>query len=461
MRKIKHLLLVYFDYTNINYTPLDIAYALAYLKKKTNNIKITVLSVSAIRAKKIDEYEKDAYKIISYEPDAVVFFLDNILWSGMFYEGISKYISKKIKEISPSILIGFQSYKIRAERSIKELKNNPQVDFIIRGEPEKPFLDLCLQNNYRSARGFTYRDGKKIKINKDAIVVKKLDTIPSPYLSGLLDDFIFRKKDFSKKSFFMATSRGCPYRCHYCFRSVKFSAMRSFSPKRVLAEIKYLYERGVRDIIFLDDTFIGFGKNFDILLREYQKYFFDKKPPAISIMTRPELVTSEVIKNFALLNVKHIQVGIQTINPDLQYLMDRPSGFKIDSFRHIAENCRKYKIKLHCDCIFGLPGDTFDFFKKTINFVSSLKPYRMQVKQLYLNPDTLFEVNSEKYSIKSGDVLLRNVPFVISSEGWSPADMKKAFNFIIRFKKKNQKIKFKIISEYGYFDSFRSKKTHS
>ncbi|MFA5352045.1 MAG: radical SAM protein [Candidatus Gracilibacteria bacterium] len=457
MPKTKHLLLVYFDYSSISYTPLDIACVLAYLQKNVSNLKITVLPVCADRRKKLGEYKKDVYQIQGFKPDAVIFFLDNILWSGMFYEGLAMQLAKQLKQLSPDLKIGFQSYKIRAERSAEELKKNSRIDFILRGEPEIPFLDFCSKSDYRKMRGITYRRGKQVVVNKDAPLIKNLDTIPSPYLTGMLDSFITNKlANFKRKSFFLTASRGCPYRCHYCFRSVKFSAVRNFSPQRVVAEIRYLYEKGVKEIIFLDDTFIGFGKCFTEFLKEYGKVFSDKKSPVVFVMTRPELLTPLAIKNLSQINVKYIQIGIQTLNPDAQYLMGRPTDFTPKVFEEIARNCKRAGIKLHYDCVFGLPGDTLADFQKTVEFAVSLQPWRIQIKQLYLNPDTLFEVNAKDYGIKSGRILPRNVPFVKSSNGWKPAGINQAFEFAIATQKKNPKIRFKIVSEYGYFNNFNS-----
>jgi radical SAM superfamily enzyme YgiQ (UPF0313 family) len=457
MRKIKHLLLVYFDYSDISYTPLDIAYVLAYLQKNVSDLKITVLPVCADRRKKLSEYKKDVYQIQSFEPDAVIFFLDNILWSGMFYEGLAAQMGKQLKQLNSNLSIGFQSYKIRAERSVEELKKNPQIDFILRGEPETPFLDFCSKTDYRQMRGITYRSGKNILVNKDASPIKNLDTIPSPYLTGLLDSFVAnRLRNFSKKSFFLTASRGCPYRCHYCFRSVKFSAVRNFSSKCVVAEMRYLANKGAKELIFLDDTFIGFGKYFLGFLREYRKSFPDGKSPVAYIMTRPELLTPEAIKNLAQINVKFIQIGIQTLNPAAQYLMGRPADFTPKVFQEIARNCKQAGIELHYDCVFGLPGDNLEYFKKTVEFAVSLHPWRLQIKQLYLNPDTLFEVNAKDYGIKSGKILPRNVSYVKSSNGWKPAEIKKAFEFALAIQKKNPRIRFKIVSEYGYFNNFSS-----
>ena len=96
-----------------------------------------------------------------------------------------------------------------------------------------------------------------------------------------------------------------------------------------------------------------------------------------------------------------MQIGLQTVNPNLQKYINR--SFTLDNFRRIAELLNENNIKLHLDVIMGLPDDTIEYFKKTIDYALELKPYSIQVKQFYLNPETLFHEQREKYEIKTQD----------------------------------------------------------
>src|SRR5208337_3282219 len=54
------------------------------------------------------------------------------------------------------------------------------------------------------------------------------------------------------------TTRGCPYKCIFCAgRTVSGRKVRFRSAQNVLAEIDILYDRGIREIIFLDDHFLA------------------------------------------------------------------------------------------------------------------------------------------------------------------------------------------------------------
>lgn len=450
--KPKNILLVYLNHPGISYTPLDLGYALAYLRKYSPSTKIKILPINVWRKKKISTFSKDAYKIASYDANAVIFFLDNIIWSGMFYEGISFKIISKLKKLKPKIKVGFQSYKIREERSVEILKKNPELNFIFRNEAELPLLDYCTQNSFTKIKGVTYRKAKQIITNKDVRPITDLSKIPSPYLEGLFDGFIKTKIAFKKNPrFYLSASRGCPYRCHYCFRSVKFAKMRNFPIRRVLAEIKYLKEKGVKKISILDDIFMASQKHLDSFLKAYKKIFSSRQQaPALSVMTRPELLDKKTIAKFGKINVDYLHIGLQSINPEVQYLASRKNNFDPKVFELISHEAKKCKIKVKFDLIFGLPGDSLEYFKKTLDFATSLNPYSLQIKQLYLNPDTLFDLNQSEYKIKVGRKLPRNVPLVKSSQNWQPQEIKKACEIAFRAREKFKKIKFKIVSEYGY-----------
>lgn len=450
--KANKILLVYFDHKGVNYTPLDLGYAVAYLREYAPQSTVKILPVVVGREKKISDFTKDAYVIAGHESDTVIFFLDNIIWSGMFYEGVTLRIIAKLRKLQPEIKVGLQSYKIAEKRSTELLEKNPKLDFILRGEAEVPLLGYCTQKDLAKISGISYRKSKRIVVNKDAHLITNLSKIPSPYLEGLFDDFI-KSKLASKKNpfFYLTTARGCPYRCHYCFRSVKFAEVRNFPIDRVLAEMKYLSEKGVKKISVLDDTFMASPKHLDDFLKAYKKVFPNKKKaPTLSVMTRPELLDEKIIAKFGAINVNHIHIGLQSINPDVQYLASRKNNFDFKIFEMILHESKKHKIVIKLDLIFGLPGDSLEWFGKTLDFATSLSPYYLQIKQLYLNPNTLLDLKQSEYKIKIGQKLPRNAPLIKSSKNWQPRDIKKACAMAMQAREKFKKIKFKIVSEYGY-----------
>jgi len=67
------------------------------------------------------------------------------------------------------------------------------------------------------------------------------------------------------------TSRGCPYRCIFCAAStVSGRKIRFRSANNVLNEIDMLYQAGIREIIFLDDHFLGNRKRAVEIMRAFE-----------------------------------------------------------------------------------------------------------------------------------------------------------------------------------------------
>jgi radical SAM superfamily enzyme YgiQ (UPF0313 family) len=449
--KPKRLLLVYFDQIEIRYTPLDLGYAATYLRRHIPKSAVKILSVRTGRRKNILDCTQTAHKIAGHEADIVIFFLDNVLWSGKFYEYVAAKIIAKVRKLQPNIQIGFQSYKIREQRSKEVMRKHTNLDFILRGEPEIPLLDFYKKTGNSSVRGITFRRGKRIIANPEPRLIDDLDKIPSPYLTGIFDNFIkSRLANQNSFSSFVATSRGCPFCCYFCFRSTKFSKVRRFSVSRVIAEMKYLQDKGIRKIFVLDDTFMSSLEYLNEFVRAYQKTFPKGNSPTLSVMCRVEFLTPQVIAQFAAINVNGIQIGLQSINPAIQHFSTRSENFDYETFRNVARECQKNKIKFKLDVIFGLPGDSLAYFAKTLDFAIALKPCFIRVQQLYLNPDTLFDLEQSKYKIKIGRKLPRNVPLVKSSQNWQPREIKKACEIALQAREKFKKIKFKIVSEYGY-----------
>jgi putative methyltransferase len=109
----------------------------------------------------------------------------------------------------------------------KFFHTNPFIDLFIVKEGEHSFLkclELMLENDLdlkksdysRWPSTFYSFDFKKDQvINNPNLPVDRLDltSLPSPYLSGLLDEFLADKR----LAPIIETNRGCPYHCAFCY----------------------------------------------------------------------------------------------------------------------------------------------------------------------------------------------------------------------------------------------------
>lgn len=185
---------------------------------------------------------------------------DNIL-----FVGISSYMSnteptvelmKKIKIVDKNIRIvcgGFGPTFYPKEY----LKFG--ADIIIRGEGEEAICEVadCLKNNQQlsNVKNIGYIDNDKIQLNGMRCLINDLDSLPFPSRDTI--DVVVDKKSTVN----MVTSRGCSGNCEFCsvisfFRLSDGKVWRTRSIINIVDEIEELYNRGIKYIKIVDDSFV-------------------------------------------------------------------------------------------------------------------------------------------------------------------------------------------------------------
>lgn len=158
----------------------------------------------------------------------------------------SQYL-KIMKDINDNILTVIGGPHVSAI-GLESLTYFEYSDIAVIGEGELTFLDIAEGKEFFNIPGICYRG----KITEPRLPLKVLDHIPLTNLD-LAD---ITKYDSKGKSMFIMASRGCPYGCIYCNKSVFGKKVRFRKPEKILEEIKWLYNQyGITEIFFQDDTF--------------------------------------------------------------------------------------------------------------------------------------------------------------------------------------------------------------
>ena len=416
--KKEKILFCYFESRRVNYTPLDVGYILAILKSEGffkryafDLISLGVFRGCAGKSEKTNGSVAQAVKVILAQKSRYIFFFSDSMISSTF-TGANQVIeiARKIKDRKPETFIGLQGSKFDFLR-MKKFFATRKIDCIIHNNAENAFLflDKIIRKEVVPGVARSFPEIESGKNKRDNIGSKKvekeyIDYIPSPYLSGVLDGFLQKKKNQASGKFscYMQSSRGCIFGCYYCARSAKFENVRCFSAERFYDEIEYLVSKfGFYRFFVLDDVFSIFKKR----LRDFEREFEIRKTKneklnniELVVMARVEGLDKESVSILKNINVVRIQFGIQTINPELQYYMNR--NIDIEKFSDVARELRMAGIDFLVDIIGGLPYDTVAWFKRTLDFTISLKPNDIQISQLFLNPGTMFYKEKEKFGIK-------------------------------------------------------------
>src|SRR5262249_7297836 len=144
----------------------------------------------------------------------------NFIWNSRLALTFARYLRNK----KPGIVVVFGGLHYSTERDKQEqwLAANPVVDFHVYKEGESGFRNLiaALEANAMDVErvkagdieGVHFRrpDGT-FHITPPAPRVRDLTAIPSPYVSGMLDEFFD-----GRLMPVLTTNRGCPFQCTFC-----------------------------------------------------------------------------------------------------------------------------------------------------------------------------------------------------------------------------------------------------
>ena len=303
-------------------------------------------------------------------------------------------LARIYKAVAPASLIVLGGPEVGpiAERY---LRDNYAVDLVVRGEGEATFRELLRHlaagdGALEEIHGISYRRDGTVISTPDRPPIADLEEIPSPYLTGVL-----APRD---RVTYVETSRGCPYRCAYCYEGRHFPGVRFFSERRIQREIETVVRTpGVRSFHLVDSVFnLNKGR-----LRRLARLISEVNQTGAQILTveiLADLVDEETTELLRLANVASVETGPQTVHADTLALMRRPH--RADAFARGVRLLRQAGIEVLCDLIIGLPGDNFFRFAQSIREVMELRPTTLVFSILHVLPGTDLYEDPPHYGLR-------------------------------------------------------------
>lgn len=152
----------------------------------------------------------------------------------------------------------------------------------------------------------------------------------------------------------------------------------------VAGEVRYAMETfpGLKEIFFDDDTFnYQKARTIEICRR--------LKPLKATWSCTSRVTTDyETLKAMKESGCRLMIVGYESGDP--QILKNIKKGATIDMARRFTENCKKLGLLVHGDFIVGLPGETRESLRRTIDFAKELDVVTIQVSIAHPYPGTEF-----------------------------------------------------------------------
>jgi len=186
----------------------------------------------------------------------------------------------------------------------------------------------------------------------------ELDTLPFPAyekLPGYPDVYTLPLFNYPKTpNTVCVSSRGCPYACTYCDRSVFGRGFRYNSADYMLALVRDLRARfGIRHINFYDDQFTFNRPRIEAFARGLAD---DRLGITFNCAARAEHVDEELLKVLKAAGCWMISLGIETGDPEL--LARHRKRSDLDRLRDCVAQVRRARIRVKGLLMMGLPGET-------------------------------------------------------------------------------------------------------
>ncbi len=269
-------------------------------------------------------------------------------------------VAKNIKEKTGSKIIVYGEH-ITA-RHEKVLKEFPQVDYAILGEPETPVMNVL--SGKQESEGVATRDHTGgIWQEPD------LDKLPFPAYDLLP---VYKYPLTGEKWMFMRSGRGCPYGCTYCVMPLMANRnVRYHSVDYMIRQIKWLiYDLDIRLYMFWDELATLDKKRMLALCERMIKEGLHKKCKWFCT-TRVDCFDEELAETMEKAGCRMISFGVESGS---QTVLDRnKKGIRIEQTVQAVKAAKKYGLTTIGHLIIGLPGSSPETEKETIKLAKKLK----------------------------------------------------------------------------------------
>jgi anaerobic magnesium-protoporphyrin IX monomethyl ester cyclase len=402
--------------------PLGLMSIAAYLEER--GVEVEIIDCYGTSAG-IDELAAD---IVARCPDTVGFSCT----TSCFLEGYA--IAERLKDKDDGINVVFGGAHASAVGPAL-LDVFPAIDYLVMGEGELTFYELIssARENVDSIPGVGYRLGGKGTLSSVRQNIEDLDSLPFPAYH-LLPEFpkryylpLFSYPTAPNTS--VISSRGCPYQCSYCDRSVFRKGFRANSPAYVHEHLDYLHrDFGIRHVFFYDDLFTFDRGRIEALCVLKEK---KRLPVTYNCIARLEHVDEELLVLLKRSGCWQVNFGIESGDPEL--LGKHRKGYALDEVHRKLLMVKNAGMRVKGLFMVGLPGETEQSIRRTIDYALSLPLDEINVTKFTPFPGApVYRTIGEHGDFTEDWPAMNCMNFVFVPRGLTRERMEELYNEFIR-----------------------------
>ncbi|HEY3274284.1 MAG TPA: radical SAM protein [Methanocella sp.] len=284
-------------------------------------------------------------------------------------------ISRATKRLDPGIVVvwGGVHSTIFPAMCLAEAS----IDIVVRREGEQTMLELVNalsnQEDVGGIAGISYKKDGTACHNPERPFIKNLDELPDPAWHLVDVARYTRNRLDGRKYLSMNTTRGCPFRCGFCYNKF-FNEFkwRGISAEKVIGQIKYLYENhDIRFIEFLEDNFTVNHKRLEKIC---DAIIADGLDLQWYCESRVNTLNRDLMTKMKRSGCVGIGFGVESGSPRMLQLITK--DITPEQTIRTFDLCRETGIYPDAYVMTGLPHEEAEDFRQTMELLDRI-PYRM------------------------------------------------------------------------------------
>lgn len=372
--------------------PLGIAYIAAVLEK--NHITVDIIDAVGLAPGTINAFAKETFVRGLSFTDIVARLGEEVKIVGIsnlfsFAYPVVQELCRQIRAVRADIRIVLGGPHPSALYAEILAEDRDLVDFVVLGEGESPFLQLCqkLLHNDVLAQSNIGSDISNLAYVDDngacQMGTEKLerntrldsDSIPFPARHLLpMENYIEAQESHGYSNgrwTSMISSRGCPYGCTFC--ASRKTRWVSRSANDVADEIEYCIEKwNIREFHFEDDNMTINVKRLIEICNEIKRRKLDiswQTPNGI----RASRIDEEMLRAMKESGCEHVTLAPESGSPRvLEEIIQKGKDFDLNHLRDCGATAHKLGLKVAAYFVLGLPGETRKDMEMTISYAREL-----------------------------------------------------------------------------------------
>jgi radical SAM superfamily enzyme YgiQ (UPF0313 family) len=302
-------------------------------------------------------------------------------------------VASLVREINPDIKIIAGAF--HPTFCPEEVMQNPDIDFVVRGEGEIPLLGLVKELKKDSPRwetvpGIYYRDKDgQVRNTPGVNLFPNLDELPF-----LARDLVLNCDYNVYRGHCMSSTRGCPYSCSFCAdKRIWGGRVRRRSVDNFVEELRLLQDTYKVDYVdFVDGTF-----TFD---RKYLETFCNKvTSDNLTInwrcTARIDNIDEDIVKLMKKANCCGMLFGLESGSDRVLKAMNKKTT--VEENIRVSAMVYDSGITVATSVLFGLPYETKEDMEATLDLMRRVKTSGFDVNSYTPLPGTpLYDSMSEE-----------------------------------------------------------------